>query len=101
MSIDTDRGAEIYVYDQYGGRRGITDSETGPGCCDIVYDELVKEEDGTTHWKRMETISGVDFKVVRALSRAVDLLEAWEGGKPVPAEVTVKIEVKANETDSN
>ena len=83
MSDDLNTGAEFYIYNDYT-RKGIVDSEVGPGACDIVVDERVKNDDGSFSWKRLETVSCVDFNELRALAKAADLMEAWEGGKPIP-----------------
>jgi hypothetical protein len=88
MSDET-KGAEFYIYDDYY-RIGIVDNDVGPGACDIVYDEFDDKV-----WNRKACVSCVDFDKIRALAKAVDLMEAWEEGRPLPSEVTVKIEVKS------
>lgn len=77
-------GAEFYIYND-DIRKGIVDSEVGPGACDIVVEELRKGDDGKRRWIRLETITCIDFAELRALAKAVDLMEAWEEGKPLPA----------------
>ena len=89
---DLNTGAEFYIYDGLS-RIGIVDSEGGPGACDIVSEEFEADRHGVRQWRRYGTVNAVPYENLRALVTAVDLLQSWEGGKTLPQQVVVKIEV--------
>lgn len=83
---DTNRGASFYIYNS-DYRFGIRDSEIGPGCCEIVYDEYIGEK-----WVTIKEIGPVEFADLQALAEATKLMQAWEDDSAPPKKITVVIE---------